>query len=198
MPIENITQRIISDAKKKTAKLKKEAEAEAKKIIQEAEQEVERMTADYRVRAKKQAEEEKKRVLALARLQARDAVVLEKRQAVESVIEDGLKKVLRLPESQYHAFIKKMLLEAIETGEEEVILSEEDRKKFGEKLILEINAELSKSGKKGKIRLSSETREIQGGFILRSGGVELNSSLPVLVESLRHELESEIIKVLFG
>jgi len=196
MPIEKITQRIFSDAKREAAKLRKEAEAEAKKIFIEAQAEAEKKAAAVLTKAKIQAQDEKKRVLAMARLASRDLVLREKRQAIDSAFQRGFEKVSALPDHQYLSLIKKMMLEAVETGEEEVIVSPKDQKRIDRSFLDEVNRELVERGKNGQISLSDETRDLQGGFVLKQGGIETNGSLPVLIESVRGELEGEVIKAL--
>lgn len=198
MPIEKITQRIFSDAKKEAAKLTKEAEAEAKTILKEAEIEAEKQATVVVAKAKIQAQDEKKRVLAMARLESRDLILREKRQTVDSVFQLAREKVLALPDEKYLALIKKLVFKAVETGEEEVIVSPKDKKRIDQGFLNEVNRELEKQGKPGELKQAAETKELQGGFVLKQGGIETNSSLPVLIDSIRGELESEIIKVLLG
>jgi V/A-type H+-transporting ATPase subunit E len=51
---------------------------------------------------------------------------------------------------------------------------------------------------KGNLRLAGETRDIQGGFIIRSGDIEINNSLEAIVKMRRDKLEAEVVKTLFG
>lgn len=196
MPIEKITQRIFSDAKKEAAKLKKKAEEEANKILREALAEAEKKGAVLLEKAKIRAQEEKKRILALARLQSRDLVLTEKSQAVELAFQQALEKVLSLPDEEYLALMEKMLLEAVQTGEEEVIVSPKDKKRNDQDFLNAVNRKLVDRGKRGDLKLAAEARDLKGGFVLKAGGVETNSSLPVLIEALRDELEVEVVKVL--
>ena len=49
-----------------------------------------------------------------------------------------------------------------------------------------------------RLRLSDETRDIAGGLILRSGSVETNCSVDLLMEMCRGELAGKVADVLFG
>jgi V/A-type H+-transporting ATPase subunit E len=61
-----------------------------------------------------------------------------------------------------------------------------------------LNRELVKAGKRGEVKLSSDTRDISGGFILRRGRAETNGSFDTLLAMLRDEIETEIAEILFG
>ncbi len=196
MPIEKITERIIQDAKKEAEELKKEARAKAKLITDEGEKEAKSLSLQIIQKAKREAIEEAKRITALARLAARDEVLAEKRKILEEVFKSAWEKILNLPDKEYLFLMKKLLHKAISLGTEEIITSPSERKYFNEDFLREVNAELVKKGKEGKIKLSLESREIKGGFILRSGRVETNCSLSTFLEDLKGEIESEVLKIL--
>ncbi len=84
------------------------------------------------------------------------------------------------------------------TGDEEVIIVSGDKKRIDKELLAEVNKSLVKDGRKGNLTLASETRDIQGGFILRSGGIEINSSLSALVDSIREEMGIKVLQTLLG
>ena len=44
----------------------------------------------------------------------------------------------------------------------------------------------------------SDAPDIKGGFILQSGGVEINNTFQALLEMQRDELEPEVASLLFG
>ncbi|MDP3013707.1 MAG: V-type ATP synthase subunit E family protein, partial [Candidatus Subteraquimicrobiales bacterium] len=175
MPLEKITERILSDARKRASEIESAAQVRAKELLDETALEAEKSKTQFLTNAQKEAEEEKKRALALARLEARGLVLKAKQQAVEVAFAGALKKLLALPDEKYQELMKKMLLETAE-GNEEVIVSSKDRKQLNDEFLKQVNSELVKAGKIGKLTLSAETRNFQGGFILRSGGVEINNT----------------------
>ena len=52
--------------------------------------------------------------------------------------------------------------------------------------------------KNGKMKLSGETREMEGGLILRDGSVEVNCTFETELRVLRENMAAEIAKILFG
>ena len=197
MGLEDITKRIIDDAEKEANKIRKEAGNKAEEFIKEAQGETETTRAKSLGEAKEQAVNEQKRLLALARLGAKKTILSEKRQAVEAAYNKAETLLASLPQDKYRQFLKRTLLREA-TGNEEIIVALGDKDYFNQAFIDEVNAELRRSGKDGNLAVSSEVRKIKGGFILKSDGIEVDSSLDTLVNSYREELEAEVVKILFS
>jgi len=195
MAFEDILNRILDDAKKKAREVEDEAKAEAQRIVEDAKKKAESIKAKLLEEAKSRTQEEGKRMLSLARLEARNLVLAQKRAALDAAFEEALKRLTSLPDGEYGKLVEKMLLEAVVTGEEEVIVSPSDRERL-ETILDEVNADLRKKGRKGKLKLSQETRDLNGGFVLRSDGVEINNSFSAILDSLREELEPDLLKIL--
>lgn len=195
MAFEDILNRILDDAKKKARGVEDEARTQARRIVEDSKKKAKSFEAKSLEEAKFRAQEEGKRMLSLTRLEARNLVLAQKRAALDAALEEALKKLISLPDGEYGELVKKILLEAAVTGEEEVIVSPSDRKRF-ETILGEVNADLRKKGRKGKLKLSQETRGLNGGFILRSDGVEINNSFSAILDSLREELEPDLLKIL--
>ncbi len=198
MPFEKITERILEEADIKAKNIKTDTKAKAKEILAEAGEQAEEVRSQILSEAESSGAEEKKRILALTRLEVRNSVLSEKQKLVESVFREASKKLLSLSDSEYQKFIKNLLLKTVVTGDEEVIIVSGDKKRIDKELLAEVNKSLVKDGRKGNLTLASETRDIQGGFILRSGGIEINSSLSALVDSIREEMGIKVLQTLLG
>ena len=71
-------------------------------------------------------------------------------------------------------------------GDEEAVFSKKDRGRVGQKAVDKANA-------KGKrIKLSAQTADIRGGFILKNGDIEDNMTFPAVIADRRDELEDLI------
>jgi V/A-type H+/Na+-transporting ATPase subunit E len=51
--------------------------------------------------------------------------------------------------------------------------------------------------KTSELKFSSDARDIKSGFIVLKNGIEINNTFESLVNSLRDELEPEIVNALF-
>ncbi|MDO8886286.1 V-type ATP synthase subunit E family protein [Candidatus Oleimmundimicrobium sp.] len=197
MALEDIINRIINDAKKNAADIESEARAKAYSIMDEVKAKAKSAKANALAEAKDEAKKEEKRVVSLARLEARNTVLSQKRAVMDDVFNEALKQLKSLPDDKYCDLIKKMILRAVTEGDEELILSSVDKKKVGNNFINEINVALKTQGKKGELVFSKETRDIEGGFILKKGKVEFNNSFSALIEMVRESLEPKIAGILF-
>jgi vacuolar-type H+-ATPase subunit E/Vma4 len=87
------------------------------------------------------------------------------------------------------------MLDAVETGDEEVIV-DHNEKHIDQEFIKQINRRLG-PGYKGNLRLSQQKNNLGGGFILKRGKIKNNVSFKVLLARARKELEIELAKDLF-
>ena len=91
--------------------------------------------------------------------------------------------------------MKKLLLEAVETGDEEVIVDTNEGR-INHEFIKQINRQLG-PGVKGNLKLSDKKQDIGAGFILTRGKINTNVSIEVLLDQARKELEIQLAKELF-
>ncbi len=194
---ERICRRIRDDAGVKAENILAEAAKKADAMLFEAEKEAEKRREQILGRARKEAEEQKRRILGIARLDARKQMLGAKQELIKEALQQALAALLNLGEQDYFALLKKMLLVSITTGEEAVLLSPRDRARIPEDFWKELREELAAAGNNHQLLLSEETLEIPGGFVLRSGGVEINNSFNSLIEMYRDELEMEAAAILF-
>jgi V/A-type H+-transporting ATPase subunit E len=89
-----------------------------------------------------------------------------------------------------------LMLEAVETGDEEVIVDKNERR-IDKKFIQSINQQLA-SPRKGNLKLSEDRANLKGGFVLKRGKIKNNVSVEVLLIQAHKELEIELAKELFG
>lgn len=198
MSVEKIVEKILEDARAEAQKILEEAEREASRIAADSEVEADRVRRSVLKEAQAEAERRRQQVLAEARLKARQCVLAARRRAVDRVFEEALQRLQGLPPERYFEVLTLLILEAAETGREEIILSQEDRARLPTSFLNEINEELRKIGKPGELNLSPEARALGGGVVLCGSRVEINASFPALVEQARRQLEIEAAKILFG
>jgi V/A-type H+-transporting ATPase subunit E len=197
----------IMDAENVIAKILADAGAEAEKIKTQAQekQSAEQAKLDEQLRqhqkqtdalARKAGEDEKSHLLAAARMQIAKELLTEKRKILDEVFARARQQLLNLPDDQYRRLIGDLMISAVETGNEEVIL-DKDEKRIDQELINQVNRQLAGENK-GNLRLSDQRQELGGGFILRRGKIRTNVSFEVLLSQARKGLEIELAKGLFG
>lgn len=197
MSLEKILERIERDAQNEVDRIKGRASATTDEIVKKAKAEAEALKIQALEDAGTEAEQRKERLIATARLDLRKARLAEKQNAIDAAFREAVENMLNMEDAEYRKIMRDMILPNVKTGNEELILSERDKAGLGEKLLAEVNCQLVESGKEGKLTLSQDTYDILGGFILRRGDIELNSSFETLFKSSRGDLESEVSKLLF-
>lgn len=114
---------------------------------------------------------------------------------VDEAFAQAQQQLQNLSDEDYQKLCSKLMLEAVETGDEEVIVDNNETR-IDHEFIKQINRELG-PGYKGNLRLSDERQNLRGGFILKRGKIKNNISFEVLLAQARKELEIELAKELF-
>ena len=196
MEAEQVVEKILADAKVEAEKIK--SEAQEKENAEQAK--LDEQLSDYKkqtdIIAQKAGEDKKAHLLAAARMDIAKDYLAEKRKILDEVFAQARQKLQNLPDGEYCKLMTKLMLKAVETGDEEVIIDKKE-KRIDQKFIKNINRELG-PGYKGNLRLSGEKQNLGGGFILKRGKIKNNVSLEVLLNQARKELEIELAKKLFG
>jgi len=198
MSLEKILDKIRQDSEQEIRKILDEAKSRASQIIEEGKREAEKMSLQLTREGEENARKSGERIVTLASLESRKRILGEKQRILEELYQEVEKRIRNLNGRDYRELVKKIMLESCQTGEQVVVVGENDRSKIDEKLIETVNAELAKAGKKGRLKLSSEPAPISDGFILKSGKIEMNNSWKNILRFLRENTEDEVIKLLFG
>ena len=153
MDAEQVVEKILADAKAEAEKIKKQADdkeaAEKAKLNEQL--------SDYKkqtdIIAQKAGEDKKAHLLAAARMDIAKDYLAEKRKILDEVFAQARQKLQNLPDGEYRKLMTKLMLKAVETGDEEVIV-DNNEKRIDQKFIKHINRELG-PGYKGNLRLST-------------------------------------------
>jgi V/A-type H+-transporting ATPase subunit E len=190
-----VVEKILADAKAEADKIKKEAEKKVAAEQAKLSEQLDQYNKQTETLAKKAGEDEKSHILAAARMYIAKEYLAEKRKILDDVFEQARQKLQNLPDEEYRALIKKLLLEAVETGDEEMIVDTNERR-IDHDFIKQINRRLGPDYK-GNLKLSDQRQNLGAGFILTRGKVKTNVSIEVLLDQARKELEIELAKELF-
>ena len=196
--IEKITKQIASEAEAEINAILAQAEADAAATAESFAKQAQ-TEADELLRAgTENAQQRVMRQERTTRLEARKDILGLKQELVSAAYDKARKAILALDEDKYVAFLAAQAGAAALTGSEEIILSQADRDRLGEKLVAAANAAAAKRGLPGTMKLSDETRPVSGGLVLRRGSIEVNCTLDKLLEMTRSSLDAEVASVLFN
>lgn len=194
---DKIKEKILDEARQQAQFSMNNAQKEADEILKNAQKEANEKEEKAISNAKETSVERKKRIISVAQLEARKERLSAKQEVIEEAFNNTFKKLKAMPNKQYEEIITKMVVETATTGNEEILLSKYDKDRLSADFIKNINEKLENKKIKGNVKISNEVRNIEGGFILRKGDVEINNSFEVIIRMRRDELEAEVIKILF-
>ena len=192
MSIENITSRILSDAKNNADSSLTNAENTKQEIINKAKSEAEVIIKTESERAAKDAVDLKNRRVSAAELQGRKMLLSAKQEAIKKSFTAAIDKLKVMPEDKYLSFLAQEIVK-IPNCEGSIVLNAKDRENIGERLVKTVNEKLGAE----KVALSKNTVKSSGGFVLKRGNVEINSTFETLLDSMKDELTGEIANALF-
>lgn len=194
--INNLTNKIIEDAKLTAKKLVDEAEIKRKNEVDKKISEAKEEKSLIISRAKDEAKIMEERIISNAQLQVRNMKLAAKGQVIDDVFNAALVKLNNLSNEEFLKFMKESILSLDLDGDEKVIV-DKDNKAVTAEFIMEINKALKAKGKLGNLTLGYK-ENINGGYLIIKNGIEINNTFESLIKSLRSELETEVASALFN
>lgn len=194
--LNNLTSKILEDAKAKANSLIEEARSEEAKIIEKKRKEANEIKNSMIEKAKLEAVVREERILSSAQLKVRNEKLKAKGQIVEKVLTLSKEKLRSMTEENFKKFLKNYVLVMDIDGDEEIIVPDKYKNSL-EEYIAEINNLISSKGKIGQLTLHKGERKVEEGFIVFKNGIENNVTFDNLISFRRDELEQEIVKMLF-
>ncbi len=196
MNAEQVINKILTEARQQAEAIVQEATEKRDEKMRQLEDELSAYREETDRLAAEAAEDRRSRMLAAARMENARALLKAKTELLDEVFARAEDRIAKMPDESYKALITKLMSQAVETGDEEVIVGKDEKRITGD-FIKQVNRQLG-TGFKGNLRLSDRRAEIKGGFILKRGRVQVNAAVEVLVERLREAMEMELASRLFG
>lgn len=184
-----------------------QAKNEADEILKEADDYCNRYMEDVKSDIEKEAKALEKKLMAErdlynekvksgAQFRERNAILKAKQQCIDNVISKAKEKICNLETSEYFEFLEKLFMANAENGQGKIFFSQKDLDRmpagFKDKLtqIAENNG--------GSLEVSSESRDINDGFVLAYGDIEENCTVRALFDADIDRLKDIANKELFG
>lgn len=195
--IKNLINKVLKDAEAESNIIIEKAEQQKNEIVSKSKKEAEVKKSEILDKAKLEAQTRKGRVISNAELQVRNNKLEAKQKVINSVFENALVELQKLSDDKFLDFVRKSILSCDIDGNEEIIVSNNYKSKFTPQFIGELNASLKEKVKIANIKLSNKQRNIKEGFILDKKGIELNFTFEDLINSIKEDIESDVVKILF-
>ena len=192
--IEKITARIETDARGEIAEILREGEAKAAQIRASYQTQADLAAKAAAAAGKEAAQRQAERLESAAQMEAKKMILAAKQSCLNEAFQKAHKDLLSMPDDKYADLLAKIAAKASRSGKEEIILSAKDNKRVGAQVVEKANALV----KGGKLTLSGETREMDGGLILKDGQVEVNCAFETQLRVLREDMTAEVAAILFA
>ncbi|MBN2879705.1 MAG: V-type ATP synthase subunit E [Clostridia bacterium] len=194
--IDNIVKAILDDAKADVQATKDQTKQQIKQMKDKAKAEIEKQVSAMEKETAKKSEELKRREKTIMEVEIRRNNLMVKREMVDEAFSLAYKSLCELSPADYDSVVLSMIMEAADTGDEEVVPGKDQ--KISQKLVDEANARLKSAKRNGNLKLSKDTGDFTGGFVMRSKGIETNCTFSMLIGQLKPNLENQVANILFG
>ena len=224
--MEKIAARIREDADREIARMNRETDEQIAALQAQAQAQMDKERADILSRGERAAAERLERLKSAAQMERRKLELSAKQEVLDEAFRKALEQLCSLPDQEYIQLLTALALRAASTGREQLIFSPRDRSRIGKQVVVAANEALASQaapglpdgltdskvgaflGKvvnttaamvagTGMLTLSQETRDIQGGFILADGDVEVNCAFETMLALEREKLERQAAEMLF-
>ena len=196
--LKNLSSKIVDDASIKAEAMLKEAKYNGTSIIASKVKSAKALELQMLGKAKIEASTAKQRIISSTKLTVRNEKLVAMQEIIDKVFQGALEVLLVINEKQYLELLRSYLLSMPIAGNEELVIPTKFRSTFNDDQLAELNAALKASGKIGEMKLCDQDRSVNSGFIVVKGGIEINNTFENLINSLRDELEAEIVEQLFN
>lgn len=218
--LSKITDKILDEARRDAAAKLAEADAEVARISAEYAEKANNITAAANAAAKGEAAEIALRARSGEKTLKKNALLETQSEMIDRAFAVARKEVAELEGearldlltgllcaclwSEYDAEKQREAIYGEDEQDEpfiyEVLLNQRDRDKLGARLMESFKRRIvgkDMGDLPERVRLSSDTADIEGGLVLRRGSVEINNSVEAIFSYLRPRLEAEVAKILF-
>ena len=193
--IEIITEAIALDAEKKAAEIIETAKKEAEAILNNAKEECRIFSEEQKAVREKAEKIEDGRTASQKEQVLKLRILKEKQEIIESVLAKAKDKLLNKSDSDYTGLLLSMIEKSALGEKGEVLLNKKDKSRVSVDFIERADEIAKKKG--GRLTMSNEEVDIDGGLVLRYGRIEINSSIESVFDENREHLVDVVNKVLW-
>lgn len=174
--------------------------SEAKARVEAMEELSRRQTEEEceRIRLKADAEEDLilERGRASAELRRKQLLLSARQELITETLSYCLEELSELPEEEYAAILKKLLLSGIRPGKAVLYMNKRDLSRMRERQRQELISLALDAG--NELTISEEPRDIRGGLILGMGDIEENLSFESIFADREDDIRDVLSRVLFS
>lgn len=192
--IDNIIQKINEDNQAKIKKLQDDTAIQIEEIKTLEDQKAQDKINKIEVETSKKIEEIESNAKSAAQMEAKKQL-LGVRQGIMNQAFDNAKQAMeKHSDAQKTQYVKALVLQNA-NGTEKIVANKSEGI-FTDALLSDLNSALSSAGKKGNLSYEFVEAPMQG-FILKSGGMQIDLTYGSVVEQLKDQIDTQVSKILF-
>ena len=190
--LERILDQILSDANQEAQEQLSAAEQEKNAILAQAKAKADETAAAVLKSGEEKAAVIRERAESAAQMERRNAMLAFKQQMIGATIDRTRASLENAPDDEYFQIL--LLVEKFATeGSAQMHLNARDLKR----LPADFEARLKEAAPKTEISLSQEPSEIESGFLLTYGGIDINCTFEAIFEGAKAQLRDVVSQTLW-
>lgn len=188
--LEQIVRDILSEAERECESIEKDIETQIDAVKADCEAKKAALELEMTKKTQEECMKISDRFTSEAEAAARELILEAKQRTIQNVLSDIKQSIKEAPDSEYFDFLAELSRTHIGEGNGVLYLCERDlaRVPFGF---------CEKIGQRGEITLSDKPGDLDAGFILRRGKIDINCSLDSIFEEKKNELCDLVNKLFF-
>lgn len=194
LEFKSLVDKIIGDAETNRNEVINKAKDESMKIVSKKIEEANCLKKSILEKAHTEGKELKERIISKSQLKVRNKKLEAKRKVLEEVFKSSLEELLNLDLVKFEKYILNIINSSELNGEYDLLVPN-SYSSDADALLESINSKVNKNFSLIKVKPSDL---IKGGFILEKDDVFINYSFEVLIDSVRDEIEFEVLNLLFN
>lgn len=191
--LEKINQRIRQDGSDEVTAIQAETDSRVRAIRDDYRAQIAQLEAEAAERRARTVADRLERLAGSADMERRQLLLAAKQGCIDEAFARAAEALRDLPRQDYVALLARLAAEN-GSGDEELVLSAADRDTVGPAVVAAANA-LSGGA---AFTLSSESRDLGGGLVLKRGLVEVNCTFDTRLRQLRQEMATDVAQILFA
>ena len=194
--LEKMKNQILDEAKSLAEAKVSDAENQAQEILEAAKAEAAKTAAGISQKSEADVANYTERIASSIDLQRRTRVLSAKQEVIAEVLNKAYEKLKAMETADYFAMMMKILDKYVLAQAGEIYFSQADVNRMP----ADCRAESEKiaKAKGGSLKICSQEKGIEGGFVLAYGGIEENCTLRAMFDAKRDELSDEAHRLLFS
>jgi len=197
MASEKIIDKILQNAEEEKKKIIADGQEKALAISQKIQEETDLKVSEITKKNKADIEAIKDRTALMTRLEIRKNTLAVKHSLIDEAFKQAAEALKNYSDIQKKALITKIVLSAVETGEEKLQVPKDDREMYETGFLDTLNNTLKQQGKKGELSLDDTDGNFEVGLKLVGEKADINGNFDILLEAVRDQYEREVAEIIY-